>query len=86
MKYLSLALVVGAASAFTAPAMTFAVGKKSPPKKAKATKPVAKKAPVKKAPAKKVVKKAPVKKKAAPKPAPKPRAAAVSVFLCFRAQ
>ena len=72
MKYLSLALVAGTASAFTAPAMTFAVGKKSAPKKAKATKPIAKKA----APA--------PKKKAAPKPVPKVKAAAVSLgFLSF---
>jgi hypothetical protein len=72
------ALCVASANAFTAPSMTFALGKKAPVKKAApaATKAVAKKvvAPVKKAvapPAKKVVAKAaaPVKKvvaKAAP--------------------
>lgn len=51
MKLIAAALVVNAASAFTTPPLTFAVGKKAPAKKA----PV-KKAPVKKAPAKKAPK------------------------------
>lgn len=87
MKLVALASVVGVASAFTAPTMTFAVGKKSAPQKAATTKPVA--APAKKsanpyvqkaaaaAPATKAVKAtAPVKAAAKPaaKPAPKPAA------------
>jgi len=77
MKFAVFAICAGVATAFTAPTMTFAVGKKAPAKKA-APKPVAKKATqpvkavVKKAapkpmPAKKVVK---AVKKAAPKPKP----------------
>ena len=68
MKYLVVALLVSAASAFTTPPLTFAVSKKAPAKKAKAaaTKAVKKAA--------KVVKKAatkPVKKAAATKPVKK---------------
>ena len=48
MKFLFVATsLVGMASAFTSPTMTFAVGKKSAPKKAAATKKVETKTPIK---------------------------------------
>jgi hypothetical protein len=92
MKFLYVATsLVGMASAFTSPTMTFAVGKKSAPKKAAATKKVETKAPIKisspfakkAAPVAAAATKAAPAKKAAPvkavaaKPAPVKKAAPV---------